>query len=233
MILLPPTLCPSSPSLPPSSLPPSFPPPLTSSLSGPPEVHYYEQGVSSAVVNKEDSKLSQVVATGGYENGEIEESESEEEEEEEPEQPPPIPPRSNSLSPETKNESLVGTTGRGLVEGLENGSADHFLGEGRGGGASLPPLFNKSGTGPNTAASANEEDEEAPPPIPKKVRERRAPPPKPARDIEAEEGELLSELNRLLPEEERTEIARERQVAQQETRLAATSVVNCLLHFDL
>ena len=185
------------------------------------------------MVNKEDSKLSQVMAASGYENGEIEESESEEEEEEEePEQPPPIPPRSNSLSPETKNESLVTTTGRGLVEGLENGSADHFLGEGRGGGASLPPLFNKSGTGPSTAASASEEDEEAPPPIPEK-RGRRAPPPKPARDIEAEEGELLSELNRLLPEEERTEITGERQVAQQETRLAATSVVSCLLHFDL
>lgn len=161
------------------------------------------------------------MTAGGYENGEIEESESEEEEEEEPEQPPPIPPRSNSLSPETKNESLVTTTGRGLVEGLENGSADHFLGEGRGGGASLPPLSNKSGTGLSSAASANEEDEEAPPPIPEKHRGRRAPPPKPARDIEAEEGELLSELNRLLPEEDRTGVMREGRVGAPDTQQGA------------
>lgn len=57
------------------------------------------------------------------------------------EEPPPIPRRGKSLSPDVKSNEMMNTAGVELI----NGSADHFLGGGRGGGASLSPLSNKNG----------------------------------------------------------------------------------------
>ena len=147
--------------------------------------------------------------TESFENGEISESASEAEEAERErgreEDPPPIPPRSNSLSPDTKSDVTAATVARdraALLHGIENGSADHFLGGGRGdGGQSLSPLSDQKGGA--TPPSAGEDNEEIPPPIPEKMRGRAAPPRKPARDLKAEEGDLLDELNRLLSDQQR------------------------------
>ena len=135
------------------------------------------------------------------ENGELEREGSESEGEGEP---PPIPPRNNSLS-STETGSLTGAG----KEGVENGSADHFLGGGRGDGVYLSPLSSKSGSTRenNTAAGTGEDNEGGPPPIPGRKQ--------PTPESEMEEGEVdetvllseLEELNRLLSKQDRREHA--------------------------
>lgn len=156
------------------------------SFPGPPEIHYHEAGpsVSRTETLEDDEPFPQVPR--GYENGEVSGSGSEEEEE-----PPPIPPRGKSLSPETKSNAMMTATGKGLI----NGSADHFLGGGRGDGVSLSPLLNENGSAAvSMVASVSEGGEETPPPIPGKLHAKEL---ESGGEMEADEEALLSELNEL------------------------------------
>ena len=167
---------------------------LLSIYSGPPEVHFHEAGPASAELQEDDEPFPRVPQ--GYENGEVSGSESEEREEEEGEEPPPIPPRGKSLSPDTKSDAMMNAAGKGLIKGsVENGTADHFLGGGRGDGRYLSPLSSKSGSA--AVAPSGSEEEEAPPPIPEKSCGKRPAAPESDREAVAEEEALLSELDEL------------------------------------
>lgn len=126
-----------------------------------------------------------------YENGEVSGSASEGEEE-----PPPIPRRGKSLSPDMKSNEMMNTAGMELI----NGSADHFLGEGRGGGASLSPLLNKNGA---TNDRGEEGKEDGPLHSPGKPHVKGH-----GKEVEVEEALIseLDQLNQMISEHERRAI---------------------------
>ena len=151
-------------------------------------IHYHEGGPP---VSKDDSREDSEHVTlvpRGYENGEVSGSASEGEEE-----PPPIPRRGKSLSPDIKRNEMMNTAGMELI----NGSADHFLGGGRGGGASLSPLSNKNGA-TNDRGEDGKEDVPLYSPGKPHVKEH-------GREEEALISEL-DQLNQLISEHERQSI---------------------------
>ncbi len=190
--------------------------------TGPPLIHRHsddEDDLSSKKIKldaeNEDDEFGFSPSLGGQrephaQNGEVPEGSSSEELEDEDEEPPPIPPRSNSLSPDTTpapktTAEWTSRPHRDIYSDKpwENGDAltsaptGHFLGS-RGGGVGPSPQT----TGANGEDENVRGGEEIPPPIPPKGRlyGNRVPPELPPRgrpSHEDEERALLAELTEL------------------------------------